>query len=319
MTLTYPIAGIDVAKHSLDIALLDAEQNCSSSTLASDEEGLKNLTGWLKTKGVRLVVLEATGGLEVGVMLTLEAEGLDVARINPQRVREFAKSLGWLAKTDRIDARLLALYGERVRPRPTPLTNEKHRRLRELVARRKQLVDARAKEKTRGHQCSDDLVRASILDLIAHLNAQIRSMEAAIDKLVDDEPDLAHKRRIVRSFGGVGPQSANAILAYLPELGIINHKKASALVGVAPFADDSAGRSGRRTTAGGRAELRQMLYMAMQAGYRSNPHLKPLYQRLRERGRSHKCALIACLNKMIKILTAMLKTGTMFIPRSTEA
>lgn len=319
MTLTYPIAGIDVAKHVLDVALLDAQQNCPSSTLESDAEGLKKLAGWLKRKGVRLVVLEATGGLEVDVMLALEAEGLGVARINPQRIREFAKSIGWLAKTDRIDARLLALYGERVRPRPTPLTNEKHRRLKELVSRRKQLVDIRAKEKTRRHQCSDDLVRASIVDLIEHLNARISSMEAAIDRLVDDEPDLAHKRRIVRSFVGIGAQSANAILAYLPELGAVNHKKASALVGVAPFADDSATRSGRRMTAGGRAELRQTLYMAMQTGYRSNPRLKPLYQRLRERGRSHKCALIACLNKMIKILTSMLKTGTMFIPKSAEA
>ena len=319
MTIAYPIAGIDVAKHSLDVALLDAEQNCSTSSLASDQVELRKLARRLKAKGVRLVVLEATGGLEVGVMLALEAEGLGVARINPQRVREFAKSLGWLAKTDRIDAKLLALYGERMRPGPTPLTNEKHRRLKALVGRRKQLVDARAKEKTRGHQTSDDLVRTSILDLIVYLDTQIIAVEAAIDKLVDDEPKLANKRRILRSFGGVGAQSANAILAYLPELGVVSHKKASALVGVAPFADDSASRTGRRMTAGGRAELRQMLYVAMQAGYRTNPRLKPLYQRLRARGRSHKCALIACLNKMIKILTAMLKTGTLFMPQTHPA
>jgi len=319
MTVTYPIAGIDVAKHSLDVAVLDADQNCSTWSLASDQVELKKLARRLLARGVRLVVLEATGGLEVGVMLALEAEGLCVARINPQRVREFAKSIGWLAKTDRIDAKLLALYGERMRPRPTPLTSETHRRLKALVARRKQLVDARAKEKTRAHQCSDDLVRSSIFDLIAHLNAQITTIEAAIDKLIDGEPDLAKKRRIVRSFGGVGPQSANAILAYLPELGAVSHKKASALVGVAPFADDSANRSGKRMTAGGRAELRQMLYMAMQAGYRTNPKLKPLYLRLRERGRSHKCALIACLNKMIKILTAMLKTETPFMAQKLAA
>ncbi len=147
MTLAYPIVGIDVAKHSLDIAMLDAEQKCASSSVAGDEEALKRLAQRLKAKGVRLTVLEATGGLEVGVMLALEAEGLGVARINPQRVREFAKSLGWLAKTDRIDARLLALYGERMRPAPTPLTSENHRRLKELVARRKQLVDARRKRR----------------------------------------------------------------------------------------------------------------------------------------------------------------------------
>ncbi len=137
-------------------------------------------------------------------------------------------------------------------------------------------------------------------------------VEATIDKLVDDEPDLARKRRLLRSFCGVGAQSANAILAYLPELGVVSHKKASALVGVAPFNNESAARSGKRMTAGGRAELRQMLYMAVQTGYRRNSRLQPLYQRLRKRGRSHKCALIACLNKIIKILTAMLKSGTLF-------
>lgn len=319
MTLPYSIAGIDVAKRSLDVAVLDTEQKWTSSSLVNDEGALKKLAQRLKAKGVGLVVLEATGGLEVGVMLALEAEGLAVARVNPQRVREFAKSLGWFAKTDRIDTKLLAVYGERMRPAPTPLTNKNHRCLKEFVARRKQLVDARAKEKTRRHQCSDDLVRTSINDLIAHLDAQIVKVEAAIDKLVDDEHDLSKKRQLVGSFCGIGPQSAHAILAYLPELGVINHKKASALVGVAPFADDSAGRSGKRMTAGGRAELRQMLYMAVQSGYRHNPKLKPLYQRLRERGRSHKCALVACLNKMIKILTAMLKSETPFMSQKQDA
>ena len=318
MTITYPIAGIDVAKHSLDLAILDAEQNCASSSLASDEDALKKLARRLSAKGVGLVVLEATGGLEVSVMLALEAEGVAVARINPQRVRDFAKGLGWLAKTDRIDARLLALYGERMRPAPTPLTNENHRRLKELVARRKQLVDARSKEKTRRHQCCDDLVHASIAELISHFDAQLANVEAAIDELVDNEPVMATKRKILLSFCGIGAQSANAILAYLPELGVISHKKASALVGVAPFSNDSATRSGKRRTAGGRTELRQMLYMAVQTGYRYNPRLKPLYLRLRERGRTHKCALIACLNKMIKLLTAMLKTETQFMPQKLE-
>jgi len=318
MTVAYPIAGIDVAKHSLDLAVLDADQNCASSSLASDEDALKKLAQRLLAKGVRLVVLEATGGLEVAVMLALEAKGIAVARINPQRVRDFAKGLGWLAKTDRIDARLLAIYGERMRPMPTPLTNEKHRLIKELVARRKQLVDARSKEKTRSHQCCNDFVRRSIAELISHFDAQIAKVESAIDELVDNEPVMAKKRKIMLSFCGVGAQSANAILAYLPELGVIGHKKASALVGVAPFSNDSATRLGKRRTAGGRTELRQMLYIAVQTGYRYNPRLKPLYLRLRDRGRTHKCALIACLNKMIKLLTAMLKTETPFMAQNQE-
>lgn len=319
MVVPYPIAGIDVAKRSLDVAILNADGKSSSSSLASNKDELKKLVKRFKVKRVQLVVLEATGGHEIPVMLTLEAAGISVARINPQRVREFAKSLGWLAKTDKIDAKLLAIYGERMRPEPTPLTSESHRRIRALVTRRGQLVEARAKEKTRVHQTEDRFIRTSICDLIEHLNAQIEAVEVSIDELIGSEPEFAKKRKILRSFVGVGPQSANALLAYLPELGEVGHKKASALVGVAPFADDSANRSGRRMTAGGRAELRQTLYMAVQTAYRTNPRLQPLYRRLIERGRAHKCALIACLNKMIKILTSMLRNDTPFLPQEAAA
>jgi len=312
MTLAYPIAGIDIAKDTHDLAVLSEDGSFKTRSIKGDAGSVHECAARLLKMGVRLVVLEATGGYEIAVMLALQDAGLDVARVNPMRVREFAKGIGQNSKTDREDACLLAIYGERVRPRAIGLPSETQRKLKALALRRRQLVDARAKEKMRLKQARDAAVRASIERLIAFLDEQIESVEKEIETLIENNAAMAEKCALVKSFPGIGNATACMILAELPELGAITHKQLNALVGVAPFNDDSAKRCGQRRIKGGRFDLRRALYMGAQTGYRHNPILKALYDRLREQGRPHKPALIACINKTLGILNAMVKQNAPF-------
>lgn len=314
MTIAYPIAGIDIAKDSHDLAILNKDGSFASSSLAGDEGSLEACAARLKEMNVKLVVLEATGGYERPFMLALDEAGLTVARINPMRSKEFARSLGQLAKTDRMDARLLALFGERARPKPTKLLGEKARMLKDLTLRRRQLVETRAKEKMRLKQVSQQVVQTSIEKLISFLDAEIAQMEKEMEALVQSDEPLAQRSKILRSFTGVGDVTSWMILAELPELGLCNHKQINALAGVAPFNNDSAKRRGKRCIKGGRFDLRCALYMCAQTGRLHNHILKDLYQRLREKGRPHKVAMVACINKMLGILNAMVKNNTLFNP-----
>lgn len=314
MTLAYPIAGIDIAKDSHDLAVLGEDGCFKTWSLKGDTGSVQKCAARLLKMGVRLVVLEATGGYEIAFMLALQDAGLDVARVNPMRVREFAKGIGQNSKTDREDACLLAIYGERARPRAIGLPSETQRKLKALALRRRQLVDARAKEKMRLKQAREDAVRASIERLIAFLNEQIERVEKEIETLIEGNTAMAEKCALVKTFPGIGSVTTHMILAELPELGACTHKQLNALVGVAPFNDDSAKRCGQRRIKGGRFDLRRALYMGAQTGYRHNPILKALYDRLREQGRPHKSALIACINKMLGILNAMVKQNAQFNP-----
>jgi transposase len=315
MTIAYPIAGIDIGKDTLDIAILNEGGRCEAFSFANEKASREKLARRLNMKGVTLVVLEATGGYEVPVMAVLAAAGLPFSRVNPGRVRDFAKGLGVLAKTDRLDARCLALFGERMRPAPTAMPSENESRLNALTLRRRQLVDARQKERNRRHRAGEPAAKASIERTIAFLGEEIALIDAAIEELIAATPDFAERRDLVDSVPGIAAATANTVVASLPELGRIPTRKLKKLVGVAPLNHDSAMRQGARRIAGGRAVVRQALYMAAQTGYRHNPALAALYQRLRAKGRSHKSAIIACIGKMLSILNAIIRTRTPFDPR----
>ena len=314
MSITYPIAGIDIGKDTLDIAILDEAGRFEAFSFANEKASREKLCRRLAAKGVALVVLEATGGYEVPVMAALGGQRLAFARVNPGRVREFAKGLGVLAKTDRLDARCLALFGERMRPTLSAVASENESRLSGLTLRRRQLVDARQKERNRRHRAGEPDVKASIERTIVYLGEEIETIEAAIEALIAATPEFIERRELVDSVPGIAAATANTIVASLPELGRLATAKLKKLVGVAPLNDDSAKRQGERHIAGGRAIVRQALYMAAQTGYRHNPALKALYQRLRAKGKVHKVAIIACIGKMLSILNAIVRTRTPFDP-----
>ena len=257
-------------------------------------------------------MIEATGGYELPVMAALAAEDVPFSRVNPKQVRHFAKGMGILAKTDKIDAKVLALFGERMRPRLTTMPGENDLKFKVLMLRRRQLVEARKAEKIRLHQAGDALIADSITRLIAFLKGEIKSVDAAIEALLDHMPEVEERRDLAESIPGIGIPVANMIVANLPELGLLSTPKLKKLVGVAPLNDDSASRHGERHISGGRAVVRQALYMAAQSGYRHNPVLKVFYERLRAKGRCHKVAIIACIGKLLSILNAIFKSQKPF-------
>jgi len=313
MSIPKICAGIDIAKSSHDVCVRKGPERLSWS-VATDQESLEKLARRLAELGVELVVLEATGGYELDCMIALQAGGLTVAKVNARHVREFARSAGQLAKTDRLDASILAVFGEKMRPRPSPLLDEKLMELRALRLRRRHLVDHRAAEKQRLKAPGNDTIVASIEEHIVFLGRQISAIEGRIEKLTRDSEAWSERARILRSMPGIGAVSVLAILADLPELGEANIKEIAALVGVAPLNRDSGAMRGRRSVWGGRAELRQTLYMAAETARRCNPRLKPFYERLRAAGKPHRVAIVAVMRKMLVILNAMVQEGREFMP-----
>lgn len=312
MTITYPIVGIDIGKDAIDGSILDHTGAKEAFAGKTDKAALARLAKRLKRKGAGLVVLEATGGYERPVMAALAVEGVPFARVNPRAVRDFAKSMGILSKTDRIDAKVLALFGERVRPIPTLMPSQNERQLNDLMLRRRQLIEARKKEKTRVHQAGSAAIADSLGRMVAALGGEIKIIDQAVEDLIAEMPEIAERRDLADTVPGIAATIANTIVTNLPELGKLSTPKLKKLVGVAPLNDDSAARKGERHIGGGRAVVREALYMAAQTGYRHNPALKALYERLREKGRSHKVAIIACAGKLVSILNAMFKTNKPF-------
>lgn len=309
MTIAHAIAGIDVAKDTVDVGILMPDGKYVAFACGTDRASLKKLAAKLVKRGVERVVLEATGGLELRVMAALDAAGLVFSRVNPRAVRDFAKAMGILAKTDRIDTRVLALFGERIRPLPTPMPSQTELDLAGLALRRRQLVEDRQREKNRLSRVREPVAQASIGRMIDCLNDEIAVVEAELQALVEANEDLANRRDLADSVPGIATTIATTLVINLPELGRLSTKALKKLVGVAPLNDDSATRHGARHIQGGRAVVRQALYMAAQTGYRHNPALKSLYERLRAKGLCHKAAIIACVGKLISILNAILKTG----------
>ena len=298
-------AGIDVSKLHLDVCVGGAQRRAPN-----DAHGWNELTAMLQAAQVDLVVVEATGGYERGVVCALQSVGVCVARLNPRQARDFAKSMGVLAKTDQVDARVLrdfadvlARHAERSRY-ITPMVDRAREQLAELMTRRRQLVDMRVAEHNRLEHAGPRAAR-SITSVLKLLDKQI----AAIDAHIDDHMDQHFKaqRHLLDSVKGVGPVTILTLTAALPELGQLGRRQIAKLVGVAPLSDDSGGRSGKRRTWGGRSEVRSVVYMAAIVAMRHNPVIREFYERLLKAGKPKKVAIVACMRKLLTILNAMLR------------
>ena len=299
--------GIDVAKHRLDVHLRPSGE---SFAIDYGEEEVTALIERLVALEPTLVVLEATGGMEVRLAAALAAAGLPVAVVNPRQVRSFARAVSRLAKPDRLDAKAIAHFAEAVRPPVRPLPDEATRHLGALVARRRQLLEMLVAERNR-RQAADLALHERIDAHLRWLEEALAEIERDLDGAVRDSPIWRAKEQLLRSVPGVGPVSARTLLAELPELGSLTRRQAAALVGVAPFSRDSGKMRGRRTVWGGRAPLRACLYMAAVAAARgSNPVIASFYRRLRLAGKPAKLALTACMRKLVVTLNAMLRTNT---------
>lgn len=296
--------GVDVSKARLDVARLPGGQVVQVS---NDEDGIAELLQWLGGP-VTLVVLEATGGYEACAAGLLAAEGVPVAVVNPRHARSFAKSIGRLAKTDAIDAEVLARFAEAVRPEPRPMPDAEAQALQALSARRRQLVELVTAEKNR-YKMANEKVRSSIEALLDHLRDQLRNVNKDIAQTIRESPVWREKDNLLQAVSGVGPVLSSTLIAHLPELGLLNRKKVAALVGVAPLNRDSGTLRGRRGTWGGRAVVRRALYMGALVATRYNPPLRTFYLRLLDAGKPKKVALTACMRKLLVWLNAIIRDG----------
>jgi transposase len=311
MSASSVVVGIDVAKARVDCAALGAD--LSMRQFANDIDGHSALAALLQPLNVNLVVMEATGGYESALACALQAAGLAVAVVNPKQAHDFAKAIGRLAKTDRLDAEALAEFAATLARRPDlgrfilPLPDPQQRELAALVTRRRQLVTMLGSERLR-LQLATPKVRPSIEALIAVIQAQLDDLEAQMRTHVREH--FAELDTLLRSARGIGPIASATLIATLPELGHLNRRQISALVGVAPMANDSGNTRGRRRVAGGRFELRRVLYMATLTATSHNPTIRTFYRRLVNAGKPHKLALVASMRKLLIILNAMIRTHT---------
>lgn len=307
--MTELTVGIDVAKDELEVAF---GREGAPWTVANDAGGRRALCERLVEVGAALVVLEATGSWARAVAAELVAAGLQVAVVNPRQVRRFAQASGRLAKTDRLDARVLVHFGEAMQPRAWTPPREVEERLQALVGRRRQLLAMRVAEQQRLPHAAA-VVRAELESMIAELEQRLQRVEAAIEALLSEDATLREREQLLRSIPGVGPQTARALLVDLPELGHVRQRQLAALVGVAPFNQDSGQHRGKRRVWGGRAELRSTLYMAAMSATSHNPVIAAFYGRLRGNGKPGKVALTACMRKLLSILDAVARRGTPWV------
>jgi len=308
------VIGIDVSKKNLDVAdhpesFLDQFEN--------DQAGHERLVKKLPKPKSCLIVIEATGGYEKAVVLALVHAGYLVSVVNPRQVRDFAKALGVLAKTDKIDARVIARFGHDVRPRAVAQTHKKQDELGQLVTRRRQLIELRTAEKNRTDAATSTskVVRKSVKKIVDQLSKEMLLIDAEISRLVKSDDEWKGKAELLKSAPGVGEVTATTLIAEVPELGHLNRQKISALVGVAPFNRDSGQFRGRRTIFGGRRTVRSALYMAALTARRHNPAIRAFADRLESQGKLPKVILVACMRKLLVILNTMVKTNTHWIPK----
>lgn len=299
--------GIDVSKSVLDVA---AHGSGARLQAENDEQGLKQLAEKLLELAPELVVMEASGGYERLCAAMLAQAGLPVAVVNARQARAFALATGVLAKTDAVDARILAHFAAAVRPAVRPLPDEQRAALDEIMGRRRQLVGMLVMEKNRLGQARNPRVRRDIQSLIVVLEKRVGGCDGELQRLIQASPVWRAQEDLLRSFNGIGPVNARVLLVELPELGTLDRKQIAALVGVAPIARDSGQHRGRRSIAGGRGQVRATLYMAAVTAIRANAVIRAFYQRLREAGKPAKVALVACMRKILTILNAMVRTKT---------
>jgi transposase len=299
--------GIDVSQSTWDVYVLPEGRSFS---VRVDDGAAKRLLEQLGSPAQTLVVVEATGGVERELVAVLLDNGWTVAVVNPRCIRDFAKALNRLAKTDRIDAQTIAEFAQRVQPRPTQKTPENQQRLDALVTRRRQLVGLRSMEQTRKHQTADSTARRSIDKTLCFLDQQVDELDQAIAKLIDADDDWRAKRDVIQSVPGVGPTTSATLVVELPELGRLNRQEIAALAGVAPFNHDSGRFRGQRRIRGGRAALRKTLYMAAFVAKRCNPIIRSFAQRLHQKGKPFKVVITACMRKLLTILNTLVRTNT---------
>ncbi len=302
----FDVVGIDVSKSVLDVARVPSGEG---GRIAHDEESLAALAERLRATPPDLIVLEASGGFERDVVVTLATHGLPLVVVNPRQVRDFARATGRLAKTDAIDAQVLAQFGAALRPPIRALKDEQTRLLEAVVARHRQLTAMLMAERHRLGLAPVPL-RRDIKAHIAWLEKRRRDNDAETRRLIEQSPVWRVKDDLLKSAPGVGPAFASTLLADVPELGRLNRRQISALIGVAPFNRDSGTLQGRRCIWGGRADVRSVLYMATLSATRCNPALRQFYARLRAKGKPGKVALTACMRKFLTILNAMVRTNT---------
>ncbi len=276
----------------------------------NDSKGHAALITWLRKVAPRLVVLESTGGYQRAVVAALAAVGLPVVVVNPRQVRDFARAVGILAKTDAIDAAVLARFGATIRPTLRPLPDAQALALVDLLTRRRQLIELQTAESNRLAQAIAAKVRSSIQAVLKVLKRQIESIDQDLDGLIRQSPCWQEKETLLTSVPGVGTQTARTLLGSLPELGQISRQAVAALVGVAPLNRDSGTMRGKRTTWGGRRVVRAALYMAALVASRYNPVIRTHYQKLLAAGKAKKLALVACMRKLLVMLNAILRTKT---------
>lgn len=305
--------GIDISKSELEIGVLPEAQTWKVS---NDESGITELAVRLTGLEPRLVIMEATGGLERLAQSVLEEAGLSICVVNPRHARNFAKALGILAKTDSIDALVLARYGESLKPEPRPSKDKEARELEALLVRRRQLVQILVAEKNHRNSAPKS-IRPSIEANIAWLKKCIKEIEKDTERFIKAMPIWREKDKIIQSVRGAGPGLARTLLALLPELGKLNRRKIAALVGLAPFNRDSGVFKGRRSIWGGRSWVRHMLYMPTLAAIRWNPIIGSFYRRLLGAGKLKKVAITACMRKLLTILNSMVRDGTRWNPSTT--
>jgi transposase len=306
MSTTGIFVGVDVSKARLDVAVRPSGETV---TVPYDEVGLAGLVVRLQTWQPAAVVLEATGDLESAVVSALAAAGLPVHVVNPRQVRDFARATGQLAKTDALDAQLLAQFGEVLRPAPRPLPDEATQALSAVLTRRRQLIEMLTAEKNRLSHTRPSL-RKRLEAHIEWLTRELRRVDADLDTAIRHSPVWREQDDLLQSMPGVGPGLSRTMLAELPELGTLSSKQLAALVGVAPHNRDSGTLRGKRTIWGGRAVVRTALYMATLVATKWNPVIKAVYHQFLARGKAKKVALVACMHKLLIILNAMVKYRT---------
>ena len=302
--------GVDVSKAHLDVGVSGSDE---VTRYRNAEAGVAELVEELAERSPELIVMEATGGFELPAAAALAAAGLAVVIANPRQVRDFAKATGQLAKTDKVDARVLALFAERVRPPVRPLPDEDAQALDAIIGRRRQIIDMLTAEKNRLGFALEP-VKKGIRKHIRWLERQLDDVDEDLDERIRASPVWKAKSDLLRDVPGVGPNLARTLIAELPELGELSHKEIAALVGVAPFPRDSGLMRGRRIIWGGRAPVRSALYMSAWSACRWNPVIRVFYQRLRAKGKAPKVAQVACMRKLLTILNAMVRDGRKWDP-----
>jgi len=299
--------GIDISKNSLDVHVLPEG---TSYSFGNEPQKVKALIRKLKKLKPTLIVMEATGGYEISLAVELSGAKLNAAVVNPRQVRDYARAIGKLAKTDAVDAYVIARFAQDVRPEAREQLNLKERQLKELVMRRQQLIDMRTAEKNRLSRAYTSQVQEELRCHIAELTVRIKAIDEQLHNEIKNDPNWNQKLKIITSVPGIGAHTAHSLLMCLPELGTLNRRQIAALVGVAPMNRDSGMMRGKRTITGGRAVVRRMLHMpTLSAVTRWNKRLKTFYDHLRQQGKKHRVALTACMRKLVIMLNSMLKNN----------